>query len=52
MNIFLEKFMEKQVITKLKVPAPEKPIPVKVRIPGECPECSQSWGQTNKEEKS
>lgn len=47
-----------KIIDGLKIPTPKKPTPVKVRIPGECPDCNNSFGheseqkQIRQEEKS
>lgn len=33
-----------KIIESLKIPIPKKPVPVKIRIPGECPDCNNSFG--------
>lgn len=32
-----------KIISGLKIPIPKKPTPVKIRIPGECPDCGASF---------
>lgn len=44
-----------KIVDGLKIPIPKKPVPVKIRIPGECPDCNNSFGHDptkKREEKS